>query len=214
SGDGISNDWQVASDVAIGTCVLPPTRQQRPRVGVDAVAQSWNNGLPGRAESRFGGNCARLPAAGPGLGIWWGGLEPVSDSGGWAGHSVFEAAFLEALGANETVVDGSTVFSSIRRSVMTNSGQIPEYSDIRKAGYDGGIFLRPKSLPLDRAFASGRFGVVPNADPTGRGRRSTPVGLLRRGSSLGASGFPGSGRIASDPRPKPGRNRRGAIAKP
>ncbi len=63
SGDGISNDWQVASDVAIGTCVLPPTRQQRPRVGVDAVAQSWNNGLPGRAESRFGGNCARLPAA-------------------------------------------------------------------------------------------------------------------------------------------------------
>lgn len=63
SGDGISNDWKVASDVAIGTCVLPATRQQRPRIGVDAVAQSWNNGLPGRAESRFGGNCARLPAA-------------------------------------------------------------------------------------------------------------------------------------------------------
>jgi hypothetical protein len=70
-----------------------------------------------------------------------GGLEPVSDSGGTRGHSVFASAFLEALRGNETVIDGSAVFSRVRRPVMTNADQIPEYSDIRKAGHDGGDFL-------------------------------------------------------------------------
>lgn len=70
-----------------------------------------------------------------------GGLEPVDDGGGRGGHSVFAAAFLAALEENEAIVDGSTVFSRIRRPVMTNADQIPEYADIRLAGHDGGDFL-------------------------------------------------------------------------
>lgn len=70
-----------------------------------------------------------------------GGLEPVSDTGGRGGHSVFAAAFLAALAENDAIVDGATVFSRIRRPVMTNADQIPEYADIRLAGHDGGDFL-------------------------------------------------------------------------
>ncbi|MEM9175790.1 MAG: caspase family protein [Myxococcota bacterium] len=70
-----------------------------------------------------------------------GGLEPVYDGGGRGGHSVFAAAFMAALEENDAIVDGSTVFSRIRRPVMTNADQIPEYADIRLAGHDGGDFL-------------------------------------------------------------------------
>jgi len=38
-------------------------------------------------------------------------------------------------------MDGSTLFTKIRRLVMLNSDQTPEYSDIRKAGHDGGDFI-------------------------------------------------------------------------
>jgi len=70
-----------------------------------------------------------------------GGLEPVLDSGGANGHSVFAAAFLKALQKNQEVMDGTTLFSQIRRPVMLKAAQTPEYSDIRKAGHDGGDFL-------------------------------------------------------------------------
>jgi tetratricopeptide (TPR) repeat protein len=73
-----------------------------------------------------------------------GGLEPVLDSGGGEEHSVFASAFLDALEENKGMMDGTELFSKIRRPVMLNSDQTPEYSDIRKAGHDGGdfIFLR------------------------------------------------------------------------
>jgi hypothetical protein len=38
-------------------------------------------------------------------------------------------------------MDGTQLFNMIRRPVMLNSDQTPEYSDIRKAGHDGGDFL-------------------------------------------------------------------------
>jgi hypothetical protein len=69
-----------------------------------------------------------------------GGIEPVLDSGG-AGHSVFAKAFLEALEENRDVLDGQGLFARIRRPVVLNSPQTPEYSDIRLAGHDGGDFL-------------------------------------------------------------------------
>lgn len=69
-----------------------------------------------------------------------GGLEPVSDSGG-GGHSVFAAAFLEALDQNQGLLEGHELFTLIRRPVAVNSDQIPEYSDLRKAGHEGGDFL-------------------------------------------------------------------------
>jgi hypothetical protein len=70
-----------------------------------------------------------------------GGIEPVSDSGGRDNHSVFASALLEALRNNEGVLEGHELFTQIRRPVAVNSDQIPEYSDIRKAGHDGGDFL-------------------------------------------------------------------------
>jgi ankyrin repeat protein/uncharacterized caspase-like protein len=75
-----------------------------------------------------------------------GGLEPVADSGGKGNHSVFASAFLDALRENRAIMDGTQLFSKLRRRVMLNSDQTPEYSDIRKAGHEGGefIFVRNK----------------------------------------------------------------------
>lgn len=70
-----------------------------------------------------------------------GGVEPVADTGGRGDHSVFASAFLDALRENTAVMDGTQLFSRIRRTVMLNSDQTPEYADIRKAGHDGGDFL-------------------------------------------------------------------------
>jgi hypothetical protein len=70
-----------------------------------------------------------------------GGIEPVSDAGGRDDHSVFASALLEALSRNQDVLEGHELFTLIRRPVAVNSDQIPEYSDIRKAGHDGGDFL-------------------------------------------------------------------------
>jgi len=69
-----------------------------------------------------------------------GGLEPVIDSGGGR-HSVFAKAFLDILKENTGIMDGTLLFSKIRRPVMVNSPQTPQYSDIRYAGHDGGDFL-------------------------------------------------------------------------
>ncbi|MFP6759035.1 MAG: caspase family protein [Alphaproteobacteria bacterium] len=69
-----------------------------------------------------------------------GGLEPVMDSGGGK-HSVFANEFLKALNANEAVMDGTELFEQVRRRVVLNADQTPEYSDIRHAGHEGGDFL-------------------------------------------------------------------------
>ena len=69
-----------------------------------------------------------------------GGLEPVSDGGG-EGHSVFTRAFLTALRESTEVLDGQQLFTAIRRPVIVNADQTPEYSDILRAGHDGGDFL-------------------------------------------------------------------------
>jgi len=69
-----------------------------------------------------------------------GGLEPVVDGGG-RGHSVFAAAFLEALQSNDEVLDGTGLFRRIRRPVILNASQTPQYGDIRFAGHEGGDFL-------------------------------------------------------------------------
>jgi hypothetical protein len=69
-----------------------------------------------------------------------GGLEPVLDSGG-TNHSVFTQAFINALIENESILDASRMFSTVRRSVLLNADQTPEYADIRKAGHEGGDFI-------------------------------------------------------------------------
>lgn len=80
-----------------------------------------------------------------------GGLEPVSDSGGGQ-HSVFAKAFITALRDNPDVLDGQQLFNLIRRPVILNAAQTPEYTDIRYAGHEGGDFLfvrrgAPQSQP-------------------------------------------------------------------
>jgi hypothetical protein len=69
-----------------------------------------------------------------------GGREPVADTVG-SGHSPFAQAFLEALKQNSGVMDGTALFSQMRRPVMLAANQTPEYADVRGAGHDGGDFL-------------------------------------------------------------------------
>ena len=70
-----------------------------------------------------------------------GGLEPVLDGGGRDGHSVFASTFIEVLKDNREIIDGATLFTRIRRPVMLKAQQVPEYSDIRMAGHEGGDFI-------------------------------------------------------------------------
>lgn len=74
-----------------------------------------------------------------------GGLEPVADSGGKGAHSVFASAFIETLRQNTGVLDGTTLFTIVRKQVGWNAEQTPEYAIIHKAGHDGGdfLFVRP-----------------------------------------------------------------------
>ncbi len=69
-----------------------------------------------------------------------GGLEPVTDQGS-GGHSVFAGAFLAALRENPDVMGGQALYDAIKRPVVLNADQTPQYSDIRRAGHDGGDFL-------------------------------------------------------------------------
>ena len=69
-----------------------------------------------------------------------GGLEPVADDAG-SGNSPFAKAFMTALKANQGVIDGIQLFGDIRRPIMLDAKQTPEYSDVRNAGHDGGDFL-------------------------------------------------------------------------
>lgn len=86
-----------------------------------------------------------------------GGLEPVADSGGGGQHSVFAKAFLTALQENHDVLDGQQLFHLIRRPVILNAAQTPEYTDMRYAGHEGGDFLfvrRPLASPQGRPAES------------------------------------------------------------
>lgn len=69
-----------------------------------------------------------------------GGNEPVVD-GGRDGHSVFAREFLLALRQNQAVLDGASLFAEMRRPVMLQARQTPQYGDIRLAGHEGGDFL-------------------------------------------------------------------------
>ena len=69
-----------------------------------------------------------------------GGLEPVLDAGG-GGHSVFAKAFLDALENNTQVLDGQALFDAIKRPIVVNADQTPEYADVSMAGHNGGDFL-------------------------------------------------------------------------
>ncbi len=57
------------------------------------------------------------------------------------GHSPFAKAFIAALRATAAINDGTQLFSQMRRPVILNADQTPQYSDVRRAGHEGGDFL-------------------------------------------------------------------------
>ena len=70
-----------------------------------------------------------------------GGLKPVDDDNG-SGHSPFADALLKALRENKGVFDGTSLFKSVHRPVQLDTrNQEPQYSDLRRAGHDGGDFI-------------------------------------------------------------------------
>ena len=68
------------------------------------------------------------------------GLEPVENNGG-GGNSSFARAFLNALSNNPDIIDGTQLFAAIRRLVILDAKQTPEYYYVRNSGYDSGDFL-------------------------------------------------------------------------
>ena len=75
-----------------------------------------------------------------------GGKEPVYDGGG-GDHSVFAKALLDVLDENSGYLETHALFDIIRRKVIVNSPQTPEYEIIHGAGDDGGEFVFvPNSL--------------------------------------------------------------------
>lgn len=73
-----------------------------------------------------------------------GSLEPVTDAGGGK-HSVFAYAFLKSLRDNQSLIDGTELFGNVRKQVLLNARQTPQYSNIRFAGHDVGgdfVFIR------------------------------------------------------------------------
>lgn len=75
-----------------------------------------------------------------------GGLEPVLDTGGDENHSIFATALINALEENNSpYIETTHLFAKIRRAVVVNSDQTPEYSDVRKAGHNGGEFIFKRS---------------------------------------------------------------------
>lgn len=93
-------------------------------------------GVRAKSQDRY---LARLAERRSRTALTSGGLEPVEDGRG--DHSVFAMAFTNALRSNERILDAHSLFISMRRPVMLEADQTPEYSDIRRAGHDGGDFL-------------------------------------------------------------------------
>jgi hypothetical protein len=89
---------------------------------------------------RSGDYWKRMAAKRTRVAITSGGLEPVADKGGGS-HSPFAKAFIDTLRENTAVMDGTTLFSKMRRPVMIAAEQTPQYADVRQAGHDGGDFL-------------------------------------------------------------------------
>ncbi len=66
--------------------------------------------------------------------------EPVRDGGG-SGHSVFARFLIGALANNDEVLDGVQLYAKLRKGVLVNSRQSPQYGDISNAGHEEGDFL-------------------------------------------------------------------------
>lgn len=80
-----------------------------------------------------------------------GGVAPVLDGGG-GGHSVFARAFLNALEANQGVLEGQKLFQVVTAEVASSSAtadfeQVPQYAPIKYAGHESGDFFLVSVAP-------------------------------------------------------------------
>jgi len=74
-----------------------------------------------------------------------GGLEPVVDSGGNNNnHSIFLSSIINSLKNNTGTLTAEGLYNEIKRPVVLEADQTPEYSDIRNSGHEGGEFLFEK----------------------------------------------------------------------
>ncbi len=138
----IPTQWVPTTDL---TDVIKAMRAKHIMVVADscysgALVRSATAGIKSAQEQDVGQWVQRILAKRSRTVLSSGGLEPVMDGGG-EGHSVFAKAFIDALRENDAVMDGQALFATIRRPIVLNSDQTPEYSDIRQAGHDGGDFL-------------------------------------------------------------------------
>jgi len=125
-----------------------------------------------------------------------GGLEPVTDSGGSGGHSVFARAFLDALKSNTQVMEGRELFDRLKRPVVLNAerkthSRLSQFLSARNgnrrhghgrrreercARWDGGARtrrMRRRPSAADRAAGrQGRGHRVPQGRHVQRRRRS------------------------------------------
>ncbi|HHH37682.1 MAG TPA: DUF1566 domain-containing protein [Epsilonproteobacteria bacterium] len=84
-----------------------------------------------------------------------GGMEPVQDGDGpQADHSVFANGFIKMLSGNTSPIFAlEEKFGSVKRYVMLNADQTPNYGDLRKTGHMMGgdfIFLDRKAIAEKR----------------------------------------------------------------
>ena len=75
-----------------------------------------------------------------------GGNEPVPDAVGGSSHSVFANSFIKILKNNASVLTASVLANRLKEKVIAIAGshnikQTPEFSNMHKAGHDGGDFL-------------------------------------------------------------------------
>ncbi len=71
-----------------------------------------------------------------------GGNEPVVDSGGAEGHSIFASAFMESLqNVNEDVFTIQDIFNPISNRVGGAADQVPVLDIIRNSGHGSGVFV-------------------------------------------------------------------------
>jgi len=80
-----------------------------------------------------------------------GGNEPVADSGGGAGHSVFAGALLQVLrNMEDSQFTADSLFEALRPRVAGRSSQVPKYDYLRDSGHEDGdfVFSRLGAKPL------------------------------------------------------------------
>ncbi len=53
----------------------------------------------------------------------------------------FAANLSWMLRENADVIGGQSLYDAVKRPVVLNADQTPQYSDIRRAGHDGGDFI-------------------------------------------------------------------------